>query len=216
MDFLTKIENKIGWHGVAHLPVYIVTAQAILYFWCLLNPGQQHLLMLDPSAVIEGREWWRVLTFLFITPVQNVLFAFFFLYLQWAYGMALENEWGTFPFTLFYLTGAIGTMIAGMFFGSADGAFFLNSTIFLAFAAIHPNFELLFFFVLPLKIKWLAWFTWAYFGYLLLVSPSWSKAGIAISLVNYVLFFGARHWKELVANIDMVRHRRRFKDIDFR
>ena len=47
------------------------------------------------------------MTFLFITPLQNPLFAFFFLYLLYIYGTALENEWGSFPFTLFYLLGDV-------------------------------------------------------------------------------------------------------------
>lgn len=216
MNLLTKLENKIGWMAIANLPLYIVVSQSICYIWVMLNPDYKHLLMLDPAAVVYGREYWRVLTFLFLTPDQNPLFAFFFLYLIYAYGSALEQEWGSFPFTLFYLTGALGTLVAGFFFGSYDGSFFLNTTIFLAFAAFHPNFELLFFFVLPLKVKWLAWATWAYLVYLIIVSPSWTKAGIIISLLNYLLFFGKRHFDDASAMVRAYRHRRRFKEWDVR
>ena len=212
MTLLTRLERSIGFIAIGNLPVFIVTTQAILYVWCLINPSNAHLLMLDPIAVRYAGEYWRLLTFLFLTPLQNPLFAFFFLYLLYIYGSALENEWGSFPFTLFYLVGALGTLAAGFFFGGYDGAFFLNTTIFLAFAALHPNFELLFFFVIPIKIKWMAWLTWILILYQVSVAPLFGKAAILVSTINYLLFFGKLHFEQLRDHIQMIRHRQKFKD----
>jgi membrane associated rhomboid family serine protease len=212
MTLLSRLDRHIGFIAVDHLPIYIVTAQAILYFWCLVNPSQAHLLMLDPIAVRYAGEYWRLLTFLFVTPVQNPLFAFFFLYLLYIYATQLENEWGSFAFTLFYLTGALATLAAGFFFGGYDGAFYLNTTLFLAFAALHPNFELLIFFILPVKIKWLAALAWFYFAYQLVILPSHAKAALIVSLANYFLFFGKAHFVQLQDQIRAYQHRRRFKN----
>lgn len=212
MSLLSRLEQRLGFLSVNHLPIYIVTAQGILYLWCFLNPSQAHLLSLDPLAVQYGGEYWRLVTFLFLTPLQNPIFAFFFLYLIYLYGSALEGEWGSFAFTMFYLVGAIGTLIAGFFFGGYNGAFFLNTTIFLAFAALHPNFELMFFFILPIKIKWLAWLTALFIAYQFVFSPMHGKMAIAVSVANYFLFFGKTHFDQVRDAIRSYRHRQRFKN----
>jgi hypothetical protein len=177
-----------------------------------MNPEGLHFLTLNPAAIVEGREYWRLLTFLFIPPMQNPLFTFFFLYLLYVYGSALETEWGSFSFTLFYLCGAMGTVVAAFFFGGSAGAFYLNTSLFLAFAAVHPDFELLFFFVIPLKIKWLALATWVWFGYLFLGASIATKASLLVSFINYFLFFGPVHFASVRDMIVRTRHRRRFKD----
>ncbi len=211
MPLLNKLDRALGWMAIPSLPIYIVTAQSLTYIWMMLNPEQAHLLSLDPLAVRYSHEYWRVLTYLFVTPIQNPIFAFFYLYLLYTYGTALEEEWGSFPFTLFYLMGVIGTSIAGLIFGNVDGAFFLNMTLFLAFAAHYPDFQILLFFVIPFKIKWLAWVTWAWLGFQILTSPTPVRAAILISFLNYLLFFGKAHLESLVAKIRQIRHRQRFK-----
>jgi hypothetical protein len=201
MSFLNRLEKYLSWLTIEHLPIYIVTAQAMVYIWMMVNPSGIQLLLLDPLAVIYGHEYWRLVTFLFITPLSNPIFAFFFLYLLYIYGSALENVWGSFGFTLFYLVGAIGTGIAAFYFGEGAGAFYLNTTIFLAFAALHPNFQLLFFFIIPVKVKWFAVFIWAGLLYQILLSPQQVRMAIVVSLSNYLLFFGKMHVDDTVAFI---------------
>jgi membrane associated rhomboid family serine protease len=212
MNLWTKIENKLGWLGIGHLPLYIAAAQALTYVWIKIDPEIVRLLVLIPQEVVYSHQYWRLLTSIFVIPDQNPLFAFFYLYLIYVYGSALEQEWGSFRFTAFYLLGVVGTVAAAFFFGVGDGAFYLNTSLFLAFAALHPNFELLFFFILPLKIKWLAWLTWIYFIYIVFVSPSWSRLGIPLALLNYFVFFTAAHLKSVRDAIQGYQHRQRFKD----
>jgi membrane associated rhomboid family serine protease len=211
MTLLSRLERHLGWLSIERLPLYIVTAQAIIYVWSMIN-GNQAMLILDPVAVSEGHEYWRLLTFLFVIPTQNPIFAFFFLYLLYIYGMALENEWGSFPFTCFYLLGALGTCVAAFWFGSTEGAFYLNTTLFLAFAAVHPNFELLLFFFIPVKIKWLAAFTWVWFVIRFFMSNLEVRAAILISLINYFLFFSKSHFDTVMEWVRTYQHKRRFKD----
>jgi hypothetical protein len=212
MNFLNRLERSFGWIAIGNLPVYVVSAQAILYIWNLVNPGQQALLMMDPDLVRAG-EWWRILTFLFLIPFQHPLWALLFLYFQFICGQALENEWGSFRLTLFYLTGAAGCIVAAFVAGfGLDSAFYLNETIFLAFAALYPEFQILLFFVLPVKIKWIAWFTWARIILGILGAPWIFKIAILISLSNYFLFFSKEHVEAITGWVRTRRHRRRLKD----
>lgn len=212
MTLLTRIERKFGWMAIGQLPVYIVSAQALIYVWALLNPGQIHRLTLNPVAVVQGGEVWRLLTFLFIVPARNPIFAFFYLYLFYIYGSALEREWGSFRFTIFYLVGAVGTIVTAFLFGNAGGSFFLNLTIFLAFAALYPDFVLYLFFILPVKIKWIAWATWAWVAYSFALGGGVMKATILVSIANYLLFFSRHHYENVKTEIERIRHRRRFKN----
>lgn len=214
MNFLNRLERTFGWLAIGNLPIYVVSAQAILYLWTMLNPEAGHLLLLDPWAVRNG-EYWRLLTFLFVIPFQNVIFTFFFLYFQYICGVALEEEWGSFPFTLFYLVGAAGAIAASFLVGgNTQGAFYLNETIFLAFAALFPNFTLLLFFILPIKVKWIAWFTWARIAWGVWAVPGIWKIAILISLANYFVFFSKRHYDHLAGWVRLLKHRRRMKDFE--
>lgn len=199
MDFLTRLERKIGWITITNLPLFIVATQGLVYVWAYLNPDQLRLLVLIPDAVILGHEYWRLLTFLFVTQIRHPLFEFFYLYLLYYYGSALEEEWGSFRLTLFYLVGAIGTLLAGFFLGSIHGGLYLNTTIFLAFATLNPNFELNLFFILPVKVKWLAWLTLAYYLWMVIVAPWFMKGAILVSLANYFLFFGGSFFAQIKA-----------------
>jgi hypothetical protein len=212
MNVLNRLERSLGWIAVGNLPVYVVSAQAILYIWNMVNPGQEALLTMEPARVMAG-EWWRVLTFLFLVPFQHPLWTLLFLYFQFLCGQALENEWGSFRLTLFYLVGAIGCIVAAFIAGfDLEAAFYLNETIFLAFAALYPEFQILLFFVLPVKIKWIAWFTWARILLGIFGAPWILKLAILISLSNYFLFFSKDHAQALTSWVRLKWHRRRYKD----
>lgn len=215
MDLINRLERRIGWIAIGGLPVYVVAAQAIVFVWTLMNPDGAHLLMMDPQRVIHLGEWWRLLTFLFLVPFSSPIWAFFFLYFQFVCGQALEGEWGSFRLTLFYLTGALGCMAAAFIVGAdLSAAFFLNETIFLAFAALYPDFQILLFFILPVKVKWLAWFVWLRIVLSMIGAPGLFKLGILISLSNYFIFFLPQHIAAIRAAYRSHRHRRRFKDFD--
>ena len=200
MNFLRRLERALGWITIGHLPVYIVTAQAIVYFWMMVNPGSGGLLVFDPVRIVYANEYWRAVTFLFVPPRMHPIFLFFFLYFLYLCGRSLEEEWGSFRLTLFYLVGALLSIGAGFLSGGLlNTAFYLNETIFLAFAALYPNFTVHLFLVLPVKVKWLAWFVWAHIAFSLFASPWPLKIAILLSITNFFLFFGGHYASEVKA-----------------
>ena len=145
--------------GIEGLPLIIVASNAMVYIFEMFSPGLVPHLVLAPPAIYDG-QLWRLLTFLFVPPRQSPFSMFFWLYLLYIYASALENEWGSFRFTLFYLVGAAATAAVGFVhvFGIVPNIY-LNASLFLAFTALFPDFELLLFFVLPLKVKYLGYLT---------------------------------------------------------
>jgi hypothetical protein len=112
-------------------------------------------------------------------------------------GTGLEHEWGSFRFNIYYFTGVIATSIAAFIIGQGATALYLNLSLFLAFAYIYPDYEILLFFIIPVKVKYLAWLNWIFIAFTVLTAPFSSKITALISVSNYFLFFG----KDIITNI---------------
>ena len=142
-----------------------------------------------PVAVIAG-EVWRLVTFLLVPPNAHPVFIAFAWYIFYIMGTAMEHYWGAFRFCAFvgigwFLTAAVSFLTP---FAYASNVF-LAGSVFLAFAYLNPDFELLIFFILPLKIKWLALLQWIGYGYVLVVGPWSSRLAVLAAAGNFLLFF---------------------------
>jgi len=174
------------------------------------KPEMFDRLILDPVAVRAG-EWWRVFTFLFVPVVKNPLFLILWLFVMYQFSQALENAWGAFRFCFFYFFGAFATVVASLLILDAPlSNASLYTTLFLAFATLYPEMEVLLFFILPVKVKYLAWIMWTGVGFSFVMGGLVTKVGIAASLANYYLFFGPEIWQRLRLRIEVYRNRRRF------
>lgn len=200
---LNSLEYKYGKYAVNNLMLIVVGAMAIVFVMDLLISSASgisiySLLMFNRSAIFRG-EVWRILTFAFLPPNDSLIFIIFSLYFYYMIGTALEREWGAFRFNLFYIAGIIGTIISGLIMGFADN-YFLNMSLFLAFAILYPNFQILLFFILPVKMKYLAYLDLALFAYMFIVN-SWSvRLCIIVSLINLILFF----WDDFLNEIKRI------------
>jgi membrane associated rhomboid family serine protease len=192
---------------------YIVVLNAVVYLLSYFVP-QSNLyekFALIPAKVLQG-EIWRIITFLFLPPATSPIWIVFTLYFYYLVGSNLENQWGSFRFNLYYLIGVLST-IAAAFIGFAPvSAEHLNLSLFLAFAYLFPNYEILIFFILPIKVKYIAWFNWAFILFSVVFSPLSGKLGAVASVVNYFVFFGPDLVKDLKIRRMTYKNRRRFKD----
>jgi len=190
-SFLDKLENKFGKFAINNLMPIIIGAMGIVFIMDLFissGTGYSVISMLDfnRSAIFAGQVW-RILTFIFIPPESSIIFIIFALYFYWILGSALENNWGAFRFNLFYFCGILCSIITGFITGYATN-YYLNMSLFLAFAALYPDFEILLFFVLPLKMKYLAIVDVVLLA-LTFFRVSWvSRIALLVSFVNLLIF----------------------------
>ncbi len=197
MSFLNRLERIFGRFAIHHLPLYFVAGQVVVLTLALFGrPDVLNLTALLPAAVFEG-QIWRVVTFLFVPPVDptrltmfGAVFLAFGWYMFWMMGSALEGYWGTFRFNLFVFTGWLFTVLVAFLFPMswATNAF-LAGTVFLAFAFLNPDFELVLFFILPVKIKWLALIAWAGYAVTFIMGNWPERLAVLASVANFFLFF---------------------------
>lgn len=192
MNILNNLERRFGRYAIPQLIVYIVGINALVYMLRYGMPQSDAIgkLWLDPHLVLQG-EIWRLFTWIFIPPSASLVWIFFILYFSYMVGIGLEHEWGSFRLNVYYFTGMAATVLAAFIVGQGTTAIYLNLSLFLAFACIFPDFEILLFFILPVKVKYLAWINWAFIAFTVLTAPLPGKAAALVSVANYFLFFGA-------------------------
>ena len=182
--------------GIPNLMLYITIGTAIVYFLSMVDESNTlyYALNFNRALILQGQVW-RLFTYVFTYNAGNVLLMLISLFCYFTLGRAMESVWGTFRFNLFYLTGIVLMDIFCMVFGgfSAD-VYYLNMSLFLGFATLHPDAGFLLFYIIPIK----AWIFALFDLTITLVEViRLTAAGLIpynlfplIAIANYFLFFG--------------------------
>ncbi len=218
MKFINKMERKFGRLAIPGLMKYIIILNILGAFLGLISPEFYYsFLSLDFGKVLQGQVW-RLVTFIlvprlsssfggFVNPV-NIFFLAIEYYLYFMIGNSLENAWGAFRFNLYYLSGFLLNIVAGLIFYFAFGEpytfglTYINQSLFLAFAALYPNMQLMLFFVLPIKVKWLGIFYGVMLGWDVMSHILRGQYYLAIAIVaamaNFLIFFfSTRNYRKI-------------------
>ncbi len=194
MKFLDKLERKYGKYAIRNLPAIMIALYAAGYLIYFLAPGLLSYLMLRPSLILRGQVW-RLVTWLIVPPSSPDLFTVIMLYFYFSVGRTLERTWGDFRFNVYIISGILFTVIGAflLYFGAHTEGYFstyyINMSIFLALALTYPDIEVLLYFLIPIKMKWLG----LVYGVLIILSifqTDWAgRVAIVMSLLNFVIFF---------------------------
>ncbi|WP_298140083.1 hypothetical protein [Acidiferrobacter sp.] len=211
MRIFSRLERRFGRYAVANLMAYIIGVQGLVFLMARTPQGPHILanLRFDPALIARG-EVWRLVSFVAIPPSFSI-WAFFILYLYYIFGARLEEEWGDFRFNVYYLSGVVLSVIGAFLAGASATATYLNLSLFLAFATIDPEFSILLFFVIPVKVKYLAWLAWLAVAFAVLFEPLPIKVMVGVSLLNYFVFFGEDIRRRVRAGIAFGPRRSRFR-----
>ena len=190
-SWFDKLQRKLGRYAIPNLMLYIIAGMGFVFLvdmvvYPVTGFSASYYFSFNRALILRG-QIWRLITFIFIPQSYNALFLILSLYFYWMIGSALQGQWGSFRFNLYYLCGIIGCVAAGMLTGYTSNTF-LNMSLFLAFALIYPDFTVLML-VLPVKVKWLALID-AVLMLLMFITASWpERLAEIISLANLALFF---------------------------
>lgn len=174
---------------------YVALLNALVFLLHLAAPGYLSVLELDPRLVLQG-EVWRLVTWIFIPETLSPIWIIFSLLFLFYLGDGLEEAMGPARLTLFYLRGillctavsfAMSFWVGAPPLGRANT--FLNLSLLLAFATVYPDFRVLVFFILPLRIVWLALFSVVIMVVASLGQPLTVAATLGAALLNYLFDF---------------------------
>jgi hypothetical protein len=187
---LDKLERKFGKFAIKNLMYYIIFLTGFVFIIMMFDTGGNYInqLILYPELVMKGHIW-RLFTYIFIPPTGSLFFILFVLYFYYLIGSALEHEWGSFRFNIYYLIGMLGTTIAAMITGFGTSTY-LNLSLFLAFARLFPDYQIMMFFFIPAKVKYLGWLNWAFIVFTIITGSLSEKAAAVASVLNFLVFFG--------------------------
>ena len=224
MNWLNKLERKLGRFAIPNLIVWLIGAYGIGFILNMIYPTAVGYLSFQPYYIFHGQVW-RLVTWIFQPTDSNIFFLLIMMLFYYQLGTALERTWGTFRFNAYIFGGFLFTIAGGLLlygvvyliFGSATAALasalmgsvvstsYVNMSIFLAFAAMYPNMQVLLYFIIPIKMKWMAivyvvlivfnvFQAFQYYNAVLgTVYAVWATVIILVtiimSLLNFLLFF---------------------------
>ncbi len=177
---------------------YIVIGNVLVYLLDMFSLGGagvgSALFSFSREAILSGQVW-RLVTFIFVPySSQGVFFFALTLYFYYFIGNALEREWGPNKFTIFYFFGVLLNVLIGFLVGGAS-MYYVNMSMFFAFATLYPDLQFLLFFIIPVKAKWLAWIDAAYFAFAVVQYLMAGRVLLAlipiVAVLNYLLFFAS-------------------------
>jgi len=188
---LDKLERKYGRYVPENITNILLAGQVIGFVLTYTSPEFASYFYLTGAQLLQG-EAWRVL-FLLFTPVStSPLFAIFALYFLYIFGRQLESQWGSFRYLVYILISYLAiTLFALLFPQILASNMFLYTSLFLAYAYLFPETPVLLFFILPIKVKWLGYFTWFSLIMSFLSGPLEIKTLILFSNINFFIFFGS-------------------------
>lgn len=216
MNWLNKLERKIGKYAIPNLMKYVLSAYAIGFVLTLINPQAASFLSFHPYLILKGQVW-RLVTWIFQPTSTSIITMLFMFLLYYNLGNTLERTWGVFRFNAYIIGGMLVTTVGSMIFYGIIAACFSDSfaqvtsaymgqlvspeyvymSIFLAFATMFPNMQVYLYFLLPIKMKWMS-----IFYVVIIVSNIYTVAKyngilpaiimavvVVMSLLNFLVFF---------------------------
>ena len=207
MNFLNKMERQYGRYAIHNLTKYMIGCYAIGYI--LLYIGQAfganffQYLLLSPYHIMHG-QIWRIVSWILIPPSSsNIIFVLIMLSFYYYLGTALERTWGAFRYNVYILGGMLCTVIGAfiLYFisgpnemfslinGMSFSTYYINLSIFLAFAMNYPDMEVLLYFIIPIKMKWMGLVYGVMILYGIISGSMVTRIAIIASILNFIIFF---------------------------
>ena len=192
--------------GVPNLMLYIVIISLAVWLLSIMDPSKtlMSFFVYSPERILKG-EVWRLVSFVFVPQSLSFWELLFFYFYYWI-GNVLEKEWGTPRFNIFLISGVLLTAVYGFIIyfitkqSIAVTTYFIYLSMFFSFATLFPDVQVLFMFIIPIKVKWLAYLDAAFFLLSMLTQSFPFNLLPLVAVLNYLVFFGDDLFSSLRSN----------------
>ena len=192
--------------GEPNLMLYIVIISLAVWLLSIMDPSKtlMSFFVFSPERILKG-EVWRLVSFIFVPQSLSFWELLFFYFYYWI-GNVLEKEWGTPRFNIFLISGVLLTAVYGFIIyfitkqSIAVTTYFIYLSMFFSFATLFPDVQVLFMFIIPIKVKWLAYLDAAFFLLSMLTQSFPFNLLPLVAVLNYLVFFGDDLFSSLRSN----------------
>ena len=231
MKKLNDAVDRFAYHhpnfGIPNLMKFIVAGNVIVFLLLRLSNYSLYAYLGFNWGQVLHLQLWRLVSFIFVPDVSNIFYLIINLYFYYFIGNLLEREWGTPKFNLYYFSGVVLTVLVGilsvLISGQnvwISGTSYVNLSMFFAFAMLYPETRFLLFYIIPVKVKWLALIDAVFFA--LSVLSSLIRLDLAgallpiIALLNFFVFFWTNIADEIAYRRGRARHQTSHQTIHFK
>ena len=180
--------------GIKKLMLYITAANVAFWIIGAINPVFLSYMSFDAKLILQGQVW-RLVSFILYPPSTGLL-AFIAFYFYYWIGSTLEQYWGTPQFNVYFFTGVILTILYGFLVYFISGvrvvlnAQYIYLSMFFSFAALFPDMQVLLFFIIPIKMKYLAYVDAALFIFGVVTGSFPANLLPVVAVLNFIIFCG--------------------------
>ena len=189
MRWIDKLERRWGRYSIPNLMNIILVGQIICWLIIMfINKNLYYGITLSRTGLLTG-QIWRAVTFIFVPPIASAFELLLTLYFRWWVGNSLERAWGDFRFMVYLLVGMAGAVVSCLLtgMGSASGIFL---SLFFAYAWMWPDQQVLLFFFIPIKMKWMGLASAAVWVLEFLTGSFSTKISLLFGIAGFLAFFG--------------------------
>ena len=180
MDFLTKLERKYGKYAIPNLTLILISGFILGYLIEIFMPEGLQLLAMNPEKILHG-QIYRLVTWVVI-PVYIISGIIFTDIGMMGTYLVMHLMGQSQLLDMYYQAGLYGA-----------STYYLCMSMFLAYAFMFPDMQVLLYFIIPIKVKWLGYLDIAYllvmilqYGYMQYYT---GMVTVIMSVLNFILFY---------------------------
>lgn len=231
---MNKFEKKFGKYAIPNLTFVIIACYIVGYIIYAINDSFLSFLTLNPHKILQGQVW-RLFTWVIVPPDTLDFFTIIMLYFYYSIGNILERTWGTYRYNVYIFSGMLYTVIGSflcmgfIYLTNADvmalpgiadylfsegawafSTYYINLSIFMAFAATYPDMQVLLMFVIPIKMKWMGILDALLMVLSFMESGTFTRFAIVACMFNFLVFYLTSR-RKIVVSPKQMKRRTEFK-----
>lgn len=217
MRWLERIEDRLHWLAIPGFFKYLAMLGVLISAVSWVQPGIAAAIAFDRQLILEG-EYWRLFSFglapmgVFPFGVISVVILVFATFIAILVSDSLEQVWGPVRTSIYLLATWIGLALGPLlldpqapFIGT-----FLYLSMFFAFATYFPKVEFRILGIIPIQVRWIAWFGFVMMMLGLLANPR-TISIVLPTLVPYSLWVLPAYLRSRKTLAEAAVRRRKFQ-----
>ena len=198
MNWFYRLKYKYQRYAIQNLAMYVTVIFGIGYLMLRTSAGSaiySNYLAFYPREVLHG-QIWRIVTAVLYPPFANsgLLMGLLGIYIYYNFASVVERMMGDFEYNIYFfgsfLIGELGALLYYLIFG-IDAPFlplYTQFAVFMAFAIMYSDAQVLLFFAIPVKIWYLAAVEVVIYIFNFIFGDSMSRI-VGIAYTRFSIFF---------------------------